>query len=441
VHVQNVTDETSTLSVSVRVGKSQPSLRLGSAPRQALTILLVLVVVLACAPLANAAEDTEPPSLVGLAIAPSSVDTSSADQLVTITVHLTDGLSGVSSYYNTLWFDGPGGRGSESTSFRRVSGTASDGTYEATIRFPRYSKNGVWKIEMDLEDNAGNRVQLGASQLEAKGLPATVTVGPLLPAVNHVSPQFGRVEGGDHVMISGEHLEDATAVDFGGRPASFERVSSTEIRATTPAAAGAGTVDVTVTTGVATSEAGEVDHCTYVSESAPTLNRLTPKKGPASGGTTVTITGENLGGVTQVMFGSRPGTKIDNISKTQITVVSPANTAEAVPITVATPYGTTPVGNASFKYERPIIEGFSQHAGSLAGGNTITVSGYGFNPGTSTTSFTFKKGVSTQVECASANSCAVLVPAAAKRGAVDVIVAVGKAKSKKNPARDSYTYE
>ena len=156
----------------------------------------------------------------------------------------------------------------------------------------------------------------------------------------------------------------------------------------------------------------------------------------------MTITGANLEGVTGVLFGGRPGTQIVNVSKEEITVVSPEDSAETVAITLSILFGTSAASKkAQFKYERPAITAISANAGPVAGGNTITISGYGFKPGSDVTSFAFKKTDSTQVECASTTSCTVLVPGATKSAAVQVSAAVGKAKSRKNPATDTYTYE
>jgi hypothetical protein len=261
------------------------------------------------------------------------------------------------------------------------------------------------------------------------------------PVVTGVTPRFGSAEGGGRITISGQHFEEATAVDFGGESAAFEQLSSTEIVATAPA--GSGTAAVSVMTAGGRSELTEADLFTYVAkEGQPVIKKITPKKGSAAGGATVAITGENLEGVTAVSFGSQPGTQIVNVSKREITVVVPEGSAETVGVTVSTPFGTSVASKkAQFKYERPAITGISPNAGPLSGANAVTITGNGFRAGVNLTSFAFKKADSTQVECGSSSSCTVLVPSAARPGAIDVTAAVGKAKSKKNSASDTYTYE
>ena len=84
------------------------------------------------------------------------------------------------------------------------------------------------------------------------------------PGVTLISPTQGPRTGGTSVTIAGEHFVGATAVSFGGEPAtSFTVGSDTTITAVAPASA-AGTVDVTVTSPNGTSAAGAGDHFTFL---------------------------------------------------------------------------------------------------------------------------------------------------------------------------------
>ena len=69
----------------------------------------------------------------------------------------------------------------------------------------------------------------------------------------------------------------------------------------------------------------------------------------------------------------------------------------------------------------------------------MTVSGSGFAPGAGTTIW-FGKALATSAECSSTTSCVAVAPPTLKPGAVDVVAAVGKKKSKKSAA-DRFTYE
>jgi len=77
-------------------------------------------------------------------------------------------------------------------------------------------------------------------------LPAVATA-PDAPTVSKVSPDYGTTRGGTTVTLTGQHFDNVRAVRFGGKKAHFDRVSSTELTATTPAHP-AGWVSVTVVT-------------------------------------------------------------------------------------------------------------------------------------------------------------------------------------------------
>ncbi|ADQ81040.1 cell surface receptor IPT/TIG domain protein [Paludibacter propionicigenes WB4] len=102
------------------------------------------------------------------------------------------------------------------------------------------------------------------------------------------------------------------------------------------------------TNEVGTSYGTEVSFTTAAS---PTVTAISPSSGSTVGGTTVTITGTNLIGVTAVKFGSTNATSFSVNSTTQITAVSPSGTAGAVDITVTTQSGTSTISiNDKFTY-------------------------------------------------------------------------------------------
>jgi hypothetical protein len=93
-----------------------------------------------------------------------------------------------------------------------------------------------------------------------------------LPSVTSVSPTQGPLTGGTSVTITGTNLGNATAVDFGGVPASIASDSATQIVAESPAE-NAGIVDVTVTTVWGTSNTSSSDRFT-VNKATPTFSNL-----------------------------------------------------------------------------------------------------------------------------------------------------------------------
>ena len=75
----------------------------------------------------------------------------------------------------------------------------------------------------------------------------------------------------------------------------------------------------------------------------PKIDSITPASGPANGGTTMTITGENLGCVTNISFGNVAAVDATNAaalldcgSTDTVTVTAPPGKAGRVPITLET---------------------------------------------------------------------------------------------------------
>ncbi len=117
----------------------------------------------------------------------------------------------------------------------------------------------------------------------------------------------GRFDGRrNSVTVTGTNFTGATAVLFGTTPAtSFTVNSATNITAVSPA--GTGTVDVKVTTSNGTSATAAADQFTY-SAYCSDADRHQSRDGSDSRRTSVTITGTNFTGATEVNFGSIPAT-------------------------------------------------------------------------------------------------------------------------------------
>jgi hypothetical protein len=75
------------------------------------------------------------------------------------------------------------------------------------------------------------------------------------------------------------------------------------------------------------------------------MSGLSPSSGPASGGTSMNITGADLTGATAVRFGTTAATSFTVNSVTSITVTAPAGSG-VVDVTVTGPGGTTATSSA-----------------------------------------------------------------------------------------------
>ncbi len=261
--------------------------------------------------------------------------------------------------------------------------------------------------------------------------------GEALPVVFAVTPHEGPMEGGATVTITGANLGGVSAVHFGAAAAkSFMVESGGSITATTPA--GTGTVDVTVTSTSGTSGTGSGDKYTY--RTPPTVTKLSVKGGPATGGTTVTITGLGFTGATGVSFAGVPASNVTVLGNTSITAVSPTGVAGPADVRVTSVGGTSAaVKKDQFRYA-PVVESVSPANGPKAGGNTVTITGAGFPEGTNTVKFKFGKATAKSAQCTSNTTCTVLVPLSKAVGTFDIIAQANKGKSTA-VAGDRYTFE
>ena len=113
---------------------------------------------------------------------------------------------------------------------------------------------------------------------------------------------------------------------------------------------------------------------------APRLTGMSPTFGPASGGTTVSLTGTGFTGVTAVDFGTTPAATFTVTSGTSVTAVSPAAPAGTVDVTVTTaggPDATSPIDQFTF-YAQPSVTSLSPNSGPVNGGTSVDVTGTGF---------------------------------------------------------------
>ena len=194
------------------------------------------------------------------------------------------------------------------------------------------------------------------------------------PMVAGISPANGAVAGGTTVTISGANFTGATAVDFGGIPATNVNVlSSTQITATSPAGT-AGTVDVTVVTPSGTSTLSSADQFTYFS--LPTVSVIYPDRGPVAGSTYVSIAGSGLASALAVNFGSDAATIISD-TDTQLIVLSPAatgNTPGTAAVTVTTAHGTSTAQTFTYVLP-PAVTSIAATSGPATGGTNVVISG------------------------------------------------------------------
>ncbi|XP_051699933.2 fibrocystin-L isoform X2 [Oryctolagus cuniculus] len=196
------------------------------------------------------------------------------------------------------------------------------------------------------------------------------------PAVASVSPTSGSVGGGTTLTITGNGFYPGnTTVIVGRDPCRIISVNSSHVYCHTPAGT-AGTVGVKILVNTVTYPTWSF---TYALEDTPFLRGITPSRGPS--GTEIEITGSNFG--TDILELS----VLINSIQCNVTMV---NDSVLRCIVGDHAGGTFPVmmhhetkGSAlsTVVFEYPLdIQDIHPHQGSFGGGQTLMMTGTGFNP-------------------------------------------------------------
>lgn len=176
---------------------------------------------------------------------------------------------------------------------------------------------------------------------------------PTAPRVASVSPSSGVAGGGTSVTITGTNLTGTTSVTVGSSPAtSVTVVSDSTITATTPAgSAGAANVTVTTAAGSMMKWSG-FTYGTPDPLTDPDITGVAPTQGSTAGGTTITVTGINVGTTDDVLVGGAPASSVTVVNATTVTAVTPEGLAGTVDVAVRTDTGYDTLAQ-SFTYVTP----------------------------------------------------------------------------------------
>ena len=257
-----------------------------------------------------------------------------------------------------------------------------------------------------------------------------------VPTITRLTPSQGPVAGGNQVTLTGTGLTGATQVSFDGIAGTNLHVTNANTLTVTAPAHALGTIDVTVTTPGGTSPNTTHDDYTYLQ--VPTVTGLSPANGPPAGGNTVTVTGTNLTGASQVSFGGVAGTNLNPVSATSLTVTAPAHATGTVDVAVTTPGGTS-ANSAADNYTyaaAPTVTKVAPNRGPLAGGNRVNITGTNL---TGTSQVTFGGVAGTELTVVSSTRVTITAPARGSVGVVDVqVTAPGGTNTNTNA--DNYTY-
>ena len=172
----------------------------------------------------------------------------------------------------------------------------------------------------------------------------------------------------------------------------------------------------------------------------PDVTGVTPSIGTTVGGTTVTITGSGFVGTTRVTFGAVAATSFMVISDTEITAVSPAQSASIQNVHVTTAGGTSEpvVAVDPFTYVNPVsaVTRIAPSSGAITGGTKVTITGSGF---TGATEVVFGTIPATKYTVVSDTDIIAISPAHAA-GVQDIQVTATGGTTTPKVAQDRFTY-
>ncbi len=246
------------------------------------------------------------------------------------------------------------------------------------------------------------------------------------PTLTGIAPVSGPVAGNTRITLNGTNLLDRASapltVTVGGVLATdLWYFNSTQVSVVTPPGV-EGTAAVVVTTGGGS--ATSPSSFRYVP--APTVTAVSPARGPATTGTTLTITGTGFrAGDTTVQFaiGASPWYSASTVvvdSPTSLHATAPGSMyAAAYAILVTTPGGTATLSNAYTAVNPPQLYQVLPATGPAGVQTLITLSGWEFASGD--TRVTVGGIDATDVTVTSATTLQARTPASAA-GARDVVV-------------------
>ncbi|RYY47475.1 MAG: hypothetical protein EOO06_12455 [Chitinophagaceae bacterium] len=229
------------------------------------------------------------------------------------------------------------------------------------------------------------------------------------PVISNFSPASAKPR--DTVNIYGTGFLNTSAIYFGDSLARyFEIVSPNHIRAVVSHGK-TGMIKLLQPSGIST-----LSGFTFIPLPPPVISSFTPTT--AIAGTTLTVTGQNLWGVTSVKVGNTPVRSFEQIDFDILKITAPLGASGAIMLT--TYYGQYTLGSPHFERILPaVITGFSPL--SAEPGQSLTIQGSGF--GTDASAVKVRVGtMPASITSIQDNSITVTIPVSVHYGAVSITV-------------------
>jgi thiamine monophosphate synthase len=198
------------------------------------------------------------------------------------------------------------------------------------------------------------------------------------PAVTSITPNTGLTTGGLTITLAGNNLRPGTTVRVGANLATAVTPADggLSLTAVTPTSATNGPVPVVVTT-LDTQSTTVTGGFTYVYP-APLITTVTPARGFAIGGQTITLTGSNFLTAPTVTVGGVAATNVTRVSATSVTFTSPPGSGTVdVVLTNSDAQAVTVTGGFTY-VNAPVLTAITPAHGPVQGGTRITLTGTDF---------------------------------------------------------------
>ncbi|MGG3507689.1 IPT/TIG domain-containing protein [Paenibacillus lautus] len=202
----------------------------------------------------------------------------------------------------------------------------------------------------------------------------TLIISYPAPEITLVVKDRGLIEGGESVVITGQHFRLNPTVVFGSNSATdIQYIDSTKLIVTAPKGVqGDTTIKVTNTDG-------QFATANYKYVANPIVTSISPNIGPLAGGTRVVITGDYFLSGAEVKFGDQAGTVVSTTAKQIVVNTPPSASVQTVDVTITNPDETTVTVEQAYSYvPEPKIESVFPNQGLTLGNESVTISGNHF---------------------------------------------------------------
>lgn len=242
-----------------------------------------------------------------------------------------------------------------------------DPTYSDTCEVVRFNHT---YIKCILPPGQGKmRIRVTAGEQESDGN-STFTYDP--PSLSYISPVHGSTEGGYNMTLVGSNFGIQGNVFVGGSICDFLSYSHEEIICAVPPGAGS-QVEVLVESGGASSNALNFSY------DPPYVSSLDPGYGPTSGGSEITVHGENFHNADlYVQFGEFNCTEPNATSSTLIVCTSPEGIGTNLSVIVSVKGQATESDKPLFSFSAPIVTRVSPDPVDAYGGDELVITGSNF---------------------------------------------------------------